>query len=301
MEVTDLMGTAVRLSTPLLIAALGEIIVERAGMFNFGIEGIMLIAAFASFTTAFISNNIWLGLLAGVSAGVLLGLIFAITAIKLKIHQAVCGITIWFLGLYLSSLLYDLLFAGKLLTIWEIGLHPIHIPLLSQIPFLGPIFFQQNIFIYAIFLLIPICYILMFRTNFGLKIRATGENPRAAESLGVNVHRIRYISVVIGAMLAGIAGCYFSLGTVYTYRQELVAGGGFIAFALVWFGKWTIKWVVIGAFLFGFIEMLAIYILTIGIPISSHVVYMFPYVAALLALAMRRGKGGCPAAMGVPY
>jgi len=240
-------ASGIRLATPYLYAAIGETFGQRSGVLNLGVEGQMLLGAFAAFYVSFITGNLWLGLLTAVVVGLLLGLAMAFVSITLQAEQGISGIGFYLFGLGMSDLLFQKLL-GTVETVS--GFSAIHIPWLSDLPIVGKIFFSQNILVYGAFLLVPIAWFVLNKTTFGLKIRAVGESPQAADSLGVSVSRVRYFTVTLGGVLSSVAGASLSIALLNVFQQNMTSGLGFIAVALVYFGGWRPWGVMAGALLF---------------------------------------------------
>lgn len=295
------LSSAVRMATSILYAALGEMFSERAGVLNIGLEGVMLGGAFAAFMGASLSGSPWLGALAGLLIGLLLGLIHAFTSITLKVDQIVIGmaINIIVLGVtsYMNRVLYGLSFAPPQVKAFEV----VPVPGLSQLPLVGPILFQQTLLVYLALLLVPLSWFIMFRTTWGLKVRAVGEHPRAADSLGVNVGRVRYAAVLTNGALAGLGGAFLCLGQLNLFVDGLTAGRGFIALAAVIFGKWNPFGALAAALLFGAADALQFRLQTLGTDIPYRLLLMLPYVLTIVALVGVVGRVGAPAGLGTPY
>ena len=223
-----ILTSAIRLATPYLYAAIGETIGQTSGVLNLGVEGIMLVSGYAAFFVVLMTGSIWLGLLIAIVVGVLMGLLMSVISVTLKAEQGISGIGLFMFGLGLSSLLFKTTI-GTVKTVT--GFSALKIPLLGDIPVIGPIFFQQSLLVYGAFLMVPLATWLLNKTTLGLKIRAVGQNPAAADSLGVNVDRIRYFSVCLGAALAGVAGASLSISLLNLFQENMTAGMGFIAVA----------------------------------------------------------------------
>ena len=237
-SVTVLVGilaSGIRLATPYLYAAIGETFGQRSGVLNLGVEGQMLLGAFAAFYIALTTGNLGLAVLVAMIVGALMGLAMAFVTVNLQAQQGISGIGFYLFGLGMS----DLLFQKMLGTVETVkGFPKIHIPFLSDIPGLGEIFFSQNLMVYAAYLLVPIAWFVLNKTTLGLKIRSVGENPEAADSLGVSVAGIRYFTIVLGGILSGVAGASLSIALLNVFQQNMTSGLGFIAVALVYFGGW---------------------------------------------------------------
>jgi general nucleoside transport system permease protein len=232
-----ILTSGIRLATPYLYAGIGETFGQRSGVLNLGVEGQMLLGAFAAFYAVRQTGNLWLGLLAAIIVGGLMGLGMAFVSVTLRAKQGISGIGFFLFGLGMSDLLFQKLL-GTVQTVS--GFRPLPIPLLSQIPIVGSIFFNQSFLVYAAYLLVPIANYVMNRTTLGLKIRAVGENPEAADSLGVSVSRVRYFTVTLGGVFSGLAGASLSIALLNVFQQNLTSGLGFIAVALVYFGGWRV-------------------------------------------------------------
>jgi len=278
-----ILTSGIRLATPYLYAGIGETFGQRSGVLNLGVEGQMLVGAFAAFYTVRQTGNLWLGLLVAILAGALMGLAMAFVSITLRAKQGISGIGFFLFGLGLS----DLLFQTMLGTVETVsGFRPVAIPLLSAIPVFGPVFFNQNLLVYGAYLLVPVAAFVMNRTTFGLKVRAVGETPEAADSLGVSVTRVRYITVTMGGVFSGLAGASLSIALLNVFQQNLTSGLGFIAVALVYFGGWRPWGVLAGALLFSMVNALQLWVQVLGLPIPSEFAVMMPYVLTIVALVV---------------
>ncbi len=254
--------SGVRLATPYLYAAIGEMFAQRSGVLNLGVEGIMLMGAYTAFFVAMNTHNLWLGLLAAAVVGLLMGLLMAFVSVTLQAEQGISGIGLHLFGLGLSSLLFKKTL-GSVASIS--GFQPIKIPFLGDLPVIGDVFFNHNLLVYGAFLLVPVAWWVLSRTTLGLKIRAVGVKPEAADSLGVSVTRIRYFTVGLGGVLAGIAGASLSIALINLFQENMTNGQGFIAVALVYFGGWTPLGVMGGALLFSFVNALQLWIQVKGL------------------------------------
>ena len=293
-----ILASGIRLATPYLYAALGETLGQRSGVLNLGVEGQMLMGAFAAFYVTFQTGNLWLGMLAAVVVGAAMGLAMAFVSINLQAEQGISGIGFYLFGLGMSTLLFQMLL-GTVETVS--GFPPIHIPVLSDIPVIGEIFFQQNILVYIAFALVPITQFVLQRTTLGLKIRAVGENPEAADSLGVSVATVRYITVTLGGILSGVAGASMSIGLLNVFQQNMTSGLGFIAVALVYFGGWRPWGVLLGALLFSMVNALQLRLQIQGVPIPSDLMVMMPYILTIIALVLTVQRVRSPSALTKPF
>jgi simple sugar transport system permease protein len=296
-------------ATPFLFAALGELFVQRSGVLNLGVEGMMLMGAFCAIYVVSpqgLGMNPFVGLLVAAGIGALLGLAMAFVSVTLQAEQGISGIGFTLFGLGLSSLLFRLL-AGGVITAQGAGFQPIHIPGLSEIPVIGKILFQQNLLVYTAFALVPISAWVLNRTRWGLQIRAIGQNPAAADSMGVNVVRMRYATVIFGGIMAGIAGASLSIAVTPLFQENMTEGRGFIAVALVYFGGWSPVRVMFGALLFSIANNLQIWaqILNVqinGASIPPNLLIMAPYILTIAVLVFaRHRKRSEPAALTKPF
>lgn len=292
-------AAGIRLATPFLLAALGEALGQRSGVLNLGVDGVMLIGAFAAYYAVLRTNNLFYGLLAGVGVGLALGLFYAYITINLRAEQGVSGIGIYLFGLGMSDLLFQKL-VGTPKPI--LPFMPLEIPYLSQIPLLGEMLFQHSLMVYLAFGLVPILTFILKRTTYGLNVRAAGENPEAADSLGVNISVIRYSTLIVGSGMSGLAGAALAI-EMGIFQQNLTNAMGFIAIALVYFGAWTPKGVMIGSLVFGLVQAIVLQCKTFGIiPRSvSDLAAMAPALITILALVIVAKRFRQPAALTKPY
>jgi ABC-type uncharacterized transport system permease subunit len=299
---TGMLAVMVIRSVPITIGALSGILCERAGIVNIAIEGMMIAGAFAGAVIGSIFG-LWAGILAAIVTGALLALVHAVLSIKYKVDQIISGTMINIFSTGLTSYLY-LKFLQDSQNQWlnESGFFkPYAVPLLSRIPVIGPIFFDQNLFIYAMYILVAVLSIALFKTKWGLRHRSVGEHPKAADTLGVNVFRTRYIACVLSGMVAGFGGAYFSLGSVGRFEQTMTAGRGFIALAAMIFGNWTPLGALKAGMLFGFAESLTTKLSLLAFPIPAEVLLMLPYIITIIVLAGVVGRSRGPAVSGIPY
>ncbi len=293
-----ILTSMIRLATPFLYAAIGETFSQTSGVVNLGVDGIMLLSAYGAFYVALNTGNLWLALLVAIAIGLLMGLLMAFISVTLKAEQGISGIGLYMLGLGLSSLLFKITI-GTVKTID--GFQPVKIPLLGDIPFIGPILFHNSIPVYGAFLLVPIAWWVLEKTTLGLNIKSVGQNPAAADSLGINVDRIRYFSVCLGSALAGLAGASLSIAIVNLFQDNLTAGQGFIAVALVYFGGWSPWGVMAGSLLFSIVNSLQLWMQVLGVNIPSDVAVMLPYLFTIAALMVTVNRVRQPAALNKPF
>jgi len=295
--VIGILISAIRLATPYLYAAVGEAFAQTSGVVNLGVDGIMLVGAYAAFFVTLNTGNLWLGVLAAMVVGLLMGLLMSVISVTLKAEQGISGIGLYMFGLGLSSLLFKTTI-GTVKTV--AGFPALKIPLLGDIPVIGPVFFQQSLLVYGAFLLVPLATWLLNKTTLGLKIRAVGQNPAAADSLGVDVNRVRYLSVCLGAALAGIAGASLSISLLNLFQENMTAGMGFIAVALVYFGGWKPLGVMWGALLFSTVNSIQLWMQVLGVNISANVAVMLPYLLTIAALMFSAKRARQPAGLNLP-
>jgi simple sugar transport system permease protein len=293
-----ILTSMIRLATPFLYAAIGETFVQTSGVVNLGVDGIMLLSAYGAFYVALNTGNLWLALLAAMVIGLLMGLLMSFVSVTLKAEQGISGIGLYMFGLGMSSLLFKITI-GTVKTID--GFQPFKIPFFGDLPILGPVLFQHSIPVYGAFLLVPIAWWVLAKTTLGLKIKSVGQNPAAADSLGINVDRIRYFSVCLGSVLAGIAGASLSIALVNLFQDNLTAGQGFIAVALVYFGGWSPWGVMGGALLFSIVNSIQLWMQVLGVKIPSDVAVMLPYLLTIAALTVTVNRVRQPAALNKPF
>lgn len=299
---TGLLQGALLLSVPLIFGAMAGVLSERSGVINIAIEGQLLAGAFMSGVIASLTQNTWLGLLIAPFAGAAISWLLAVFAIKYGIDQVVLGFVLNVLVIGLTNFLYKKLLIPYQST-WNSGgtFAPIEIPLLSKIPVIGPIFFSQSIIVYLMYIVVIIIHIALFKSRWGLRTRSVGEHPTAAESVGIDVNKIRFRNVVIAGAVAGLGGAFFTLGAVGAFNKEMTAGKGFIALAALIFGRWSPMGAVAAALIFGFADNLQGLLTITGTPIPSEFMLMAPYIATIIAVSGFVGKVRAPAADGIPY
>lgn len=288
-------------AAPITLGALAGILCERSGVINIAIEGMMLTAAFVGSLVGSAAGNLWVGLLLGVASGALLGLLLAVLSIRYRVDQIIAGTVINIFALGLTSYLSARIFSSyqELNNPGRFGV--IEIPLLSKIPIIGPLLFANNIFIYLMLLLIVLVHVGLFKTRWGLRVRAVGEHPKAADTVGIKVLRVRYRNVILGGMVAGVAGAYFTLGSVGRFDENMTAGRGFIALAALIFGRWNPIGAFGAALVFGFADSLQNKLAILQVPIASEFLLMAPYLVTILVVAGVVGRARPPAADGQPY
>lgn len=299
---TGLLQGALLLSIPIIFGAMSGVICERSGVINIAIEGQLLAGAFTAGVVASITSQTTWGLLAAPLAGALISLILATFAIRFSIDQVILGFVINVLVIGMTNFLYKKLLIPYQDT-WNSAsvLTPIQVPLLSKIPILGPIFFHQTIIVYLMYLIVILIHFSLFRTKWGLRTRAIGEHPMAADSVGIVVNSLRFRNVIIAGLVAGLGGAYFTIGAVGAFGKEMTAGKGFIALAALIFGRWSPIGAVMAALLFGFTDNLQGVLSITGAPIPSEFMLMAPYIITVIAVTGLVGRVRAPAADGIPY
>lgn len=297
---TQIAAQGIAAATAYLYAALGETFGQRSGIFNLGVDGMMLMGAFSGFYAVYAGQSLAVAVIVAALVGAAMGLLMAFVSVTLKAEQGISGIGLSLFGLGLSTLLFDTLVKSPVPVN---GFARAPIPLLSDIPVLGPILFNQNAMVYGAFLLVPISWFVLNRTSLGLNIRAAGQNPQAADSLGVSVARVRYLAVAFGGLMAGIAGASLSIAQTNIFQQNMTHGMGFIAVALVYFGGWSPLGVMVGSLLFSVITTLQLWLQAFGVQVSPSLIAMLPNVVtiAALAFAVYVYRAGMPSALGRPY
>ena len=306
--VLGILHSGIRLATPYLFASLGEMFGQRSGVLNLGVEGIMLVGSFFGFFVVFQTENVWLGFLAAAIAGALMGLLMALISVTFKAEQGISGIGLTLFGLGVSSLLFKTMlgsvegvdgFSELDFCLSSVGIDSSFC--LSQIPLAGEIVFSHSIMTYIAYALVPIAAWVLGRTTWGLKVKAVGQNPEAADSLGVSVNGVRYFTVTIGGIMAGIAGASLSISLLNVFQENMTNGIGFIAVALVYFGGWSPWGVLAGALLFSTVNALQLWVQVLGLNLPSDVAVMLPYILTILALALPIRRAAQPAALTKPF
>lgn len=295
----QLWASTLAMATPLALPAIGGTFSERTGVVNIAMEGIMLIGAFFAVMFAYLTGSAWLGLLGALIMGAVVSLVFAWAAIRLSADQVVLGMAINLFAAGLTAFLLDQVF-GFIGTPSDTPSLPVlHIPGLDSLGFIGGIFKDQNVLVYAMLIIVAVSHWVLFHTRLGLRMRAVGENPLAADTAGLNVWRLRYTGVIIGGVLSALGGAYLSIGILNSFAVDMTNGRGYIALAAMIFGKWTPLGSFGAALLFGFATALGIALQGPGV--SSNLLSMIPYVLTILALAGLVGRSTAPAADGIPY
>ena len=291
---------AIPAGTPLLYGTLGEVYAERSGVLNLGVEGMMIMGAVSGFAVAQTTGNVWLGVLAAAVVGGLMALVHAFASVSLRVNQVVSGLALTMLGLGVSGMMGKK-FVGQPLAV---RLQPIHIPVLSDLPVLGELLFRFDVLVYLSVLLVPVLWFALYKTRLGVTLRSVGENPSAADSLGVNVTLTRYLAVIFGGMMAGVGGAYLSISYAPAWIEGMTAGAGWIVIALTIFAIWDPRRALLGAYLFGGVRVLQFRLQPLGI--SPNLLNMLPFLLTILALWLSSGQAakrhiGAPAALMTSY
>ena len=292
----------VRISTPLILATLGELINERAGVLNLGIEGIMLLGAMVGFSTAYFTGSLWLGLAAAILVGAVAGLVMALLAVVFGVSQHVSGIGMTMLATGLAFYFYRLIFGQPAVPPNIVAFQPIEIPGLSAIPLVGPVLFSQTILTYIAFLAVPVIAFLLYRTSWGLDLRTVGENPRAADAAGISVWGVRTRALMIGGGMMGLAGAYLTMAQFNSFTFGVISGRGWVSIALVVFGLWSPWRCAAGALLFAALEALQLRLQATNIlHLPYQVFLMLPFVFTIVAMAFVSRSALAPASLLIPF
>lgn len=298
---TNFLNSALRLSIPLAFAALGGIFSERSGVFNIGLEGLILAGAFGAALGTYLTGSPLAGLAFGLACGVLLATPLAVLSVTLGVNQIVAGIAINLFALGITAFLARITMGASANTQLLAGFHRVPLPVLSDIPVIGAIFFNQDVLVYALYLLVPALTWLMFRTTWGLNIRAVGHNPRACDTAGISVAGVRYACLLFSGGMAALGGCYLVLSQVFVFSEHMSAGKGFIALAAIILGRWHPVGAALACLLFGLFDALQLR-LQFGNPeIPYQIFATLPYVASILALVLLAGQNVAPQAVGHHY
>ncbi|MGA1846580.1 ABC transporter permease [Deferribacter abyssi] len=300
MMIEILLDATIRAGTSILYATLGEILTERSGVINLGVEGLMLIGALGGFYVSHITGNLFLGVIAAFILAALAGMIHGLITVYLKANQIVSGLALTMFGIGVTSL-----FGKKMIGIPLNGFQKIEIPLLGNIPIIG-VFFNQDILVYFSYISVIVMSFVLFKTKLGLKIRMVGENPGAADTAGINVYKVRFLSTVFGSGLSGVGGAYLSLAYTPLWIENMSAGRGWIAVALVIFASWYCYRAMFGAYLFGGINALQLRLQAIGTNVSAHILQMLPYLFTIIVLVfatirLEKGAKVEPEGLGLSY
>ena len=301
--IISVFASTIRIATPVLLAALGELVTEKAGVLNMGVEGMMLTGAFAGFYFTYETGSLWAGVAGGMLAGAALSLVMAFMGITLRLNQTVIGLGMNLLAsgltFYWYRISYDIGGASGTPTVDIFP--PLEIPFLGNIPYLGEIIFSQRLLTYIAFLMVPAVWFFLYRTKFGMALRGIGENPRAVDTKGISVRKYQYLAVMFGGMMAGLGGAFLPLGSTALFVTEITAGRGWLAIVLVIAGNWVPWRVMVAALVFAFLDAFQLQSQGLGMKVPFQIMLAMPYVAAILAMMSTRARSIAPAALGVPY
>ena len=294
-------AAAIRMGTPLALAGLGEAYSEKSGILNIGLEGIMLSGAFFSFIAAYQTQSLFLGILAGILGGVFISMIHAFMSIQARADQTISGLALNFFAMGLTSYLFLIIF-GKSTELPECPVVQAHaIPLLSRIPVLGPVLFNQDIFVYFTLIAVVLSWGIFYKTEWGTVLHAVGEHPRAADSAGISVAKVRYTSALTNGFFGGLAGAYLTLAMLGFFMENLTSGKGYIALVVVILGRRNPLGILLASLLIGSADALQFRVQTMGSAIPSQVFIMFPYLITVVVLLFSIGKSSNPSALGIPF
>ena len=300
--VVSVLAATIRIATPLLLAALGELVSERAGILNLGVEGTMLMSAFSAFMAAHFTGSLMVGLVAAVLTGMSMSLIMVTMASALKVEQVVTGLSLNLLGVGLSVYFYKMAFGsggGDLPTV-EV-MQVIEIPGFSSIPWLGEILFSQKALTYFALLMVPVVWFLLYRTRYGLEIRCLGENPKVIDTKGLSVAGRQYAAVLFGGAMSGLAGAFVTIGSAERFVPEMTAGRGWLAIVIVIAGNWRPGWILVASLVFALLEAVQLQIQGIGVRMPYQILLALPYVIAIAVMVLNRRRSEQPAHLGIPY
>lgn len=298
----ELLSRTILMGTPLLYGSLSEVYAERSGVMNTAIEGIFLIGAWAGFVAAYqTGGNLAIGLLAAMGAGLLTAALYGWIAIYLKQQQIVTGVAINILALGICAFFQRVIFGVPVTPLMVEPLQPIAIPVLSEIPIIGPILFDQNILTYLLFVLVPVASFVLYRTSLGLSVRSVGENPEAGDVAGIRVDRLRFLTILFAGVMCGIGGAFYSIGYLGMFTTTIIGGRGWIAFAICFLGNWKPYGVLAGTLVFGLAEAVAISMQSGGESVFPNELFIaLPYILTIVLTVARRSFN-VPAQLGIPY
>lgn len=297
---TALLTSGVRMAVPLMYAGLGEMVSEKSGVLNIGMEGVMLCGAFFSFAAAYFTGNLLVGLLAGMLAGMLISLLHALLCVKGKQNQTVSGLAINMIGLGITSYLYKLM--CNAFPRMQVNILPqMNFPILCKIPVIGPAFFQQDLLAYAAYILLLAAFVFYRYTRVGLNMAAIGEKPMAADAAGIHVERFQWIACAVNGLLGGAGGAYMIIAQLGAFSDNMTAGRGYIALAVVILGRYCPQGVFLAALLFGVANGAQIRLQALGVNVPMQLLAMLPYVITLIALLITSGRSREPESLAKPY
>ena len=296
----NLLARAIMMSTPLLLGSIAEVYAERTGMMICAIEGIFLLGAWGGFVGTFLSGSIWVGLLVAMLLGGLMALLYGFVTVTLKQQQVVTGTAMNILAVGICAFFQRVLFGVPTTPLQITAMPKVAIPVLSQIPFIGEIFFNQNLMTYFAYLLIPVSIYVLYKTSLGLTLRSTGENPVAVDVAGIKVNRVRFLAVLFAGALSGLAGSFYTVGYLGMFTTSIIGGRGWIAFAICFLGNWSPMGAVLGTLAFGLADAISIYFRVGSSVVPTELITALPYILTIL-LTIFRSNFNVPAKLGVPY
>jgi simple sugar transport system permease protein len=303
--IISILASTIRIATPLLLASIGELVTEKAGILNLGVEGTMLMGAFIGFLAAYSTGSPAIALLTAMAAGGLVSFIMAFMSATLKVDQVVTGMAINLLGSGISFFWYRSAFPDFSISEADLPtisvMQNINIPFLSDIPYLGPILFSQRLLTYIAFLAVPLVWFFLYRTKYGLLIRGLGENPRALDMKGVNVIKLQYLAAIFGGMMAALGGTFLTLGSTVRYFPEITAGRGWLAIVIVIAGNWQPSRILVATILFALLDAFQLQLQGLGVLIPYQVLLALPYICAIVAMMGGRLRSVAPKQLGIPY
>ncbi|MCZ7531977.1 MAG: ABC transporter permease [Acidimicrobiia bacterium] len=301
--IIGVLATAIRIATPLIFGAVGEFVAESAGILNLSIEGTMTMGALVGFVVAGETHSLWLGIGGAIAAGAMMGLLMAFMSATVKVDQIVAGLALNLFAGGLSFFLFRTIFSDTTSTeIPSVGVFKVpHFPGLSDIPWVGEIFFSQQWLTYIAFLSVPLVWLFLHRTRYGLELRSVGHNPSACDMRGVSVQRKQYTATIFGGMMAGLGGGFLTLSTTGLWFPELISGRGWIALAIVILGNWRITWILAGAVFFGFLDGLQLSLQAIGFDLPYQLLLALPFLLTIVALVINRSRSNVPLSLAIPY
>lgn len=301
-SIVSLLQGALFLAVPLAFGALGGLLGERAGVVNIAIEGQLLTGAFGAAVAASLAANAYVGLVAAPITGLVIGAMLALFTVRYHVNQIIVGVVLNVFAVGITSFLFSSVLKNDAATLNSPPrLATLSVPVLSKIPVIGPVLFQQTLLVYLLYVAVVVVAVALFRTRWGLRVRSVGEYPAAADTVGIDVNRTRWRSVLLGSMVAGLGGAFFTVGSVGAFSQEMTAGKGYIALAAMILGRWSPGGALAAALLFGFADKLQQVLGVLGTPIPNQLMLMLPYIVTIFAVAGLVGRVRGPAADGVPY
>lgn len=298
--IVSILAGTVRIMTPILLAAMGELVTQRAGIWNMGIEGTMLMGVFVAYIVATSTDSLWLAVLASMMAGGLVGLLTAFMTATMRVDHFITGLGINLLSAGLTLFWFRIYITGRAQPTFS-GFENVPIPVLSTIPYVGDILFNQRLITYFAFLSVPIIWFLLFRTRWGLELRCLGENPKALDIKGLSVTLRQYVAVVIGSVMTGLGGGFLMLGYSDRFLPDLSAGRGWLALVAIIAGNWLPRGVLVAVLIFALLESVATHVQVLGIDVPHQIFLALPYLASILILMGLRSKANQPVRLGIPY